>query len=116
MSRLLLVLTLLCASLFAQSDGTLYVVTYIDVYPNFAADTANLLKQFVADSKKDAGFVRYEVMRDVSRPNHFATVEVWRNRAAYEAHLMAAHTKPFRDKLQPWLGSPYDERLYNLAQ
>ena len=33
----------------------LYVVTHIDVYPNFAADTTAVLKQFAADSLKDCG-------------------------------------------------------------
>ena len=59
--------------------------------------------------------MRFEVLRDVERTNHFTVVEIWKSRAAYEAHLMAPHSKPFRDKLQPWLGSPFDERLSYLV-
>jgi quinol monooxygenase YgiN len=118
MSRLVFVV-LCSAALLAQGQSkqeqALYVVTHIDVYPNFAADTAALLKQFSADSMKDAGAVRFEVLRDVERTNHFTVVEVWKSRDAYEAHLVAPHSKPFRDKLQPWLGSPFDERLSYLA-
>ena len=111
-----LILTVLfCAAAWGQSppkqDQALYVVTHIDVYPNFAADTAALLKQFASDSLKDTGAVRFEVLRDVERVNHFTVVEIWKSRATYQAHLAAAHSKPFRDKLQPWLGSPFDERL-----
>ncbi len=112
-------LALCCASALLQAqpkpDQPLYVVTHIDVYPNFAADTTALLKQFATDSLKDAGAVRFEVLRDVERTNHFTVVEIWKSRAAYEAHLTAPHSKPFRDKLQPWLGSPFDERLSYLA-
>ena len=101
----------LCAQ--QKAEPPLHVVTYVDVYPNFAADTAKLLQQFTADNRKDAGFVRFEALRDVARVNHFAIVEVWQSKQAYDAHLAAPHTKAFRDQLQMGLGSPFDERLYN---
>ena len=94
----------------------LYVVTYVDVFPNFAADTAKLFEQFTADSRKDPGVVRFEVLRDVARQNHFAVVEVWETQKAFDGHLALDHTKRFREKLQAWLGSPFDERLYNILQ
>ena len=109
---------LFAAALCAQEPAAkkLYVVTYVDVFPNFAADTNKAMLEFVAASKKDAGFVRFEVMRDVDRVNHFAMVEVWQNRQAYEAHLAQEHTKQFRTRIQPYLGSPFDERLYYVQE
>jgi quinol monooxygenase YgiN len=115
MKRIVLLIILVTfGALFAQQKGEpqLHVVTYVDVYPNFAADTAKYLQQFAADSLKE-GAVRFDVLRDVSRANHFAIVEVWRNRQAYETHLGGQPNKQFREKLQMGLGSPYDERLYN---
>ena len=105
-------------SVWAQQPPSkdLYVVTYIDVFPNFAADTAKLLQEFAAASRKDSGFVRMEVLRDVARQNHFTLVEVWKTQKDFEAHLALVHTKQFREKIQPGLGSPFDERLYNLLQ
>jgi quinol monooxygenase YgiN len=97
----------------AQAEAPLYVVTYIDVFPDFAANTAKALEDFAAASGKDPGFVRFEVMRDVDRINHFAVVEVWKTRKEYEAHLGQAHTKQFRESIQKGLGSPFDERLYH---
>ncbi len=96
----------------AASDE-LHVVTYVDVYPQFAADTARALKQFASDSAKDPGYLRIEVLRDIERSNHFTILEAWKTRKDYEAHLAQPHTKSFREKLQPWLGSPFDERLYH---
>ncbi|HEY2845874.1 MAG TPA: antibiotic biosynthesis monooxygenase [Bryobacteraceae bacterium] len=96
-----------------KGEPQLHVVTYVDVYPNFADNTTKLLQQFAADNRKDAGFVRFEPLRDVARVNHFAIVEVWRSKQDYDAHLTAAHSKKFREQLQPWMGSPFDERLYN---
>jgi quinol monooxygenase YgiN len=117
MRKILLSLAFVCAAtLYAQAPGRLYVVTYVDVYPNFADGTADALRQFVAASKKDPGFVRFEFMRDVSRTNHFAIVEVWQSRQMYEGHLTQPHVKAFREKIQPWMGSPFDERLYNVVE
>ena len=116
MKRIILLIVLVTlGALFAQqkAEPPLHVVTYVDVYPNFADATAKLLQQFAADNRKDAGFVGFDALRDVARANHFAIVEVWQSKQAYDAHLAAPHSKAFRDALQMGLGSPFDERLYN---
>jgi quinol monooxygenase YgiN len=96
-----------------QDQSKLYVVTYVDVFPQGAADTNKWLREFAADSRKDPGSVRFEVLRDVERTNHFTIVEVWQTRQAYDAHTALEHTKRFRENLQKYLGSPFDERLYH---
>jgi quinol monooxygenase YgiN len=98
-----------------DADEKLYVVTHVDVLGQTgAAEAAKILHQFAADSRSDQGSVRFEVLRDPDRLNHFTIVEVWRNRQDFESHLAAAHTRAFREKLQPMLGSPFDERLHKL--
>lgn len=96
-----------------KAEERLYIVTYVDVFPEFAADTVSALHEFEADSRKDPGSVRFEVLQDTSRTNHFTIVEAWQSRKAYESHLKLDHSKKFRERLQPHLGSPYDERLYH---
>jgi quinol monooxygenase YgiN len=102
----------------AQEPGQkLYVVTHVDIGgPALAAEGAKLLQQFAADSVKDPGSVRFELLREPNRINHFTIVEVWQNKQAFETHLALAHTKSFREKIQPLLGSPFDERLHILLQ
>ena len=97
-------------------EKELYVVTHIDVTPNYAADTAKAVAQFAIDSRKDPGSVRFEALRSTDRMNHFELVEVWRSRRDFEAHEAQEHTKQFREKIQPGLGSPFDERLYNVLE
>jgi quinol monooxygenase YgiN len=55
---------------------------------------------------------RFEVLQQSNRQNHCTIVEIWQDQPALEAHVMAAHTRQFRDKFQPMSGSLYDERLY----
>jgi quinol monooxygenase YgiN len=52
------------------------------------------------------------VQQQGNRPNHFTVVEIWADQKAYDAHVMAGHTRQFRDKLGPMSGALYDERLY----
>ncbi len=106
------------STLRAQEPGQrLYVVTHIDILgPTAAADAAKMLLEFAANSRKEAGSVRFEVLREPTRLNHFTVVEVWESRMAFENHLASAHSKAFREKLQPMLGSPFDERLHILLQ
>jgi quinol monooxygenase YgiN len=106
----------LCDIAGAQDiDERLYVVTHLDVLgPNGAAEAATILHEFAVDSRKDQGSVRFEVLRDPVRLNHFTIVEVWRTQQNFESHLAASHSKAFREKLQPMLGSPFDERLHKL--
>lgn len=98
----------------AQGGKSVYVVTHVDVTPNYTADATKLLREFAVESKKDPGVVRFEVLQQDSRANHYTIVEVWQTRQAFEAHSAAEHTKRYREKLQPMLGSPFDERLHEM--
>jgi quinol monooxygenase YgiN len=94
------------------APGAIFVVTHVDVPPPKKDDCIAALKALVADSRKEGNSVRFEVFQQGNRPNHFSVVEIWKNQAAYDAHITAAHTKKFRDQLTPMTGALYDERLY----
>jgi quinol monooxygenase YgiN len=98
----------------ADADESLYVVTHVDVMPKFTEAGRDLLRRFAADSRKDVGAIRIEVLEESSRPNHSTVVEVWQSRKAYDDHLEAVQTRAYRAKLQPMLGSPFDERLHHI--
>jgi quinol monooxygenase YgiN len=92
--------------------GVIYAVTHADAIPPAKDEAMVLLKQLAEASRQDDGGVRFEVLQQRSRLNHFTIVEVWRDQKALEAHVMAAHTRQFRERFQPMSGSLYDERLY----
>ena len=96
----------------AVATGAVYVVTHVDVIPPRKDDGVASLKQLAEDSRKDAGHVRFDVVQQVNRPNHFTVIEVWTDRKAFDTHGMAAHIKQFRERLAPMSGALYDERLY----
>ena len=96
----------------AGGAGAIYSVTHVDVIPPRKDDAVTLLKQLAEDSRKGAGNVRFDVVQQTNRPNHFTVVEAWTDRNAFDRHGMAAPTRAFRERLAPMSGSLYDERLY----
>jgi quinol monooxygenase YgiN len=92
--------------------GAIFVVTHVDVPPPRKGECEAALKTLAADSRKEAGVVRFEVFQQSSRPNHFTVVEAWKNQKAYDDHIVSTHNKKFRDTLTPMTGALYDERLY----
>jgi quinol monooxygenase YgiN len=98
----------------AQEDATVHVVSYIETVPASAKQNAGLLRILADASRKEAGVLRFEVLQRSGRPGHFAIVESWKDQAALDAHNAAAHAKAFRDKLEPSLTSPIDERLCSI--
>jgi len=91
----------------------IYVVTHVDIIPPETAAGTKLVQQYVGDSRKDKGVVRVEASSEISRGNHISIVEVWQNQKAFDEHVAAAHTRQFRQQIDPKLGSPYDERLHH---
>jgi quinol monooxygenase YgiN len=103
----------------AQDSGAhdrIYVVTHVDIVPPNTATGTKLVQQYVADSRKDKGIVQIEASAQISRVNHISIVEVWQNQKAFDEHVAAAHTRQFRQQIDPMLGSPYDERLHLLLE
>jgi quinol monooxygenase YgiN len=97
-------------------SGQVYVMTHVDVMPPFADGCAALLKAMRSQSRNDSGNIGYDVLRQEHEPNHFAVAEVWASGADFEAHVVAAHTVAFRQKLLPMIGALYDERLFTEIQ
>jgi quinol monooxygenase YgiN len=96
-----------------KAAGAVYVVTHIDVIPPGTEVALAALKAMSVDTPKDPGDIEYDVLQQADHANHFTVVEGWTDRAAADAHAMAAHTRGFREKLIPIRGALYDERLYN---
>ena len=96
----------------APSRGGIYVITHVDVIPPRKDDGVAALKRLGEDSRRDHDNLRFEVVQQINRPNHFTVVEIWRDARTVETHSMAAPTREFRDKLATMTGALYDERMY----
>jgi quinol monooxygenase YgiN len=94
----------------------IFVITHVDIDPQFVPDPAvPVLDTFVSDSASDPGVQTFALLSQAGTTNHFQLIEVFANRQAFNAHVSAQHTLDFRNDIQPFLGAPYDERLYHVA-
>ena len=94
--------------------GGIFVATHVDVIPPRKDDGVAALKRLGEDSRRGGDNLRFEVVQQVNRPNHFTVIEIWKDAKAVEAHSMAAPTREFRDKLATMTGALYDERMYRV--
>lgn len=95
----------------AASKGTFYVLTHADALPPASRGT-DILLPLASASRTESGNVRFDVLVQPTRLNHFTLVEVWKDGRAFESHITAPHTKEFREKFLRVTGALYDERLY----
>ena len=96
----------------AVGGGAVYALTHVDLIGAKKDEGIAAVKQLSLDSAQESGNLRYDIWQQGNRPNHLTVVEVWRDKAAFAKHGVAAHTLKFRDPLAPMSGSLYDQRLY----
>ena len=102
----------LAQTVTAQDDGTVYVVTYIEVAPAATAQAAALLTAFAEASRGADGNIQFQALQRIGRSSHFAMLGTWRNAEAQDAHARSAAAARFRDALEPLLYSPVDVRVH----
>src|SRR6266404_7207759 len=93
----------------------IFVITHVDVDPQFVGQARPLLDTFVDDSLNDAGVQTFALLSQTPTLNHFQLVETFANLKAFNAHVSAQHTVDFRNSTTGFLGAPYDERLYQFV-
>jgi len=95
-----------------EERGGIYVVTHVDVTPPTRDATVAVLQAMADQSRKDPGNVRYDIVHQKDRTNHFTTIGVWADQKADDGHQLAPHTMAYRAKIGPMLGALYDQRWY----
>jgi quinol monooxygenase YgiN len=96
------------------TNKSVYVISHVDVAPD--PKVAGMLTELATASRLEDGNIRFDVLLHTMRSNHFEIIETWRSEKALENHAAAAHTKKYRDDIQPALGSPLDERVYKAIE
>ncbi len=90
-----------------------HVVAHVDIAGAAAqAEAPGMLRRLAETSRAEPGCLRFDVLQHMMRANHYTVIEVWLDQKSIDAHRVAAHTKEYRDALQPMSGSPLDERWY----
>jgi len=94
--------------------GEIEVVTHIDVIPTFLAQAQPLILDFVTKSASDPGVREFLLVSWDDITNHFQLIERYQSQRDFDLHVSAQDTVAFRSSLQPFIGAPYDERVYTV--
>lgn len=96
--------TALLASLSARpasaQGNEIYLVTYVEVLPNATASGAALLKGYRDANRNEDGNLRFDVLHEIARPDRFAILEIWKNKAALDGHVKSPDASHFRDGMK----------------
>jgi quinol monooxygenase YgiN len=98
-----------------DAKSRIFVITHVDIDPQFVDQARPLLDTFVSDSASDGGVQTFALLSQTPTTNHFQLIEAFAKQKAFDAHVSAQHTLDFRNGIQPFIGAPYDERLYQFA-
>lgn len=63
------------------------------------------LQRLVANSRAEAGMVRYDLHKRTDARNQFVFYEVWQDVAAFEAHKTSEFMIGHRERVEPFLAS-----------
>jgi quinol monooxygenase YgiN len=96
----------------AEDTKPALVLTYLELLPDGAVQSRDLLKTYTAAAQKAAGVIQFETFQRIGQRNHFAIVESWTDAAAREAFVASPAAKEFRSRLDPLRIGPYDERQH----
>jgi quinol monooxygenase YgiN len=90
----------------------LYVVTYMEVAPNSAAEARKLILAYAGEARKAPGAVQIDALQRISDPGHFALIEQWQSQGAKQAFAATDPVTKFRAGLNPLQSAAYDERIH----
>jgi quinol monooxygenase YgiN len=95
-----------------SGDVPIIVVAHLDIIRSSLDRALAQMHDYVADARREPGVRQIDLLVQVGVPNHFTLVETWASQAAYDAHVAASPARGFRQRIDPFLASPYDDRLH----
>jgi quinol monooxygenase YgiN len=83
------------------------VVVTIDIKPERTDQfIAAMLENARCSVSREAGCLRFDVVQDERTPSRIYLYEVYRDRAAFEAHVAMPHYFVWRDAVKEWFAAP----------
>jgi len=79
--------------------------------PNETKSVVILLQHYRDVSQKEDSNLRTTVLQEIARPNRFAIIEIWKDKAASDAHDKASSSAELIEKVKAVSNAPFDRRL-----
>lgn len=93
----------------------LWSVTHVDILGGHGLDPTTIFVSVANQSRGRNGNLRFDVLQGIPG-NHITLIATWLDRAAFDAYAGSPAALQLRQTIAAHLGSPYDERLYQLVE
>jgi quinol monooxygenase YgiN len=100
----------------APRAGNVMVISHVDLCCGGTPVLEAAMKSLAEAAMKERGMVRYEMLDQLPpRQNHARAYEEWASEQDWVAHNLSQPVRDAFAKMQEYLGTPYDQRLYRLV-
>ena len=96
----------------AATKAGAYAISYLEVRRSAEHAAIDALHAYREASRKEPGWIATEILAQIGRPGHFATIERWADQQALESHDRGDPARRLADRLEPIRTSEYDRRPY----
>ena len=82
------------------------VHVHVNVKPDFVEAFKQATVENAANSVKESGIARFDVIQQTDDPTRFILIEIYKTAEASGAHKETAHYKRWRDTVMPMMAEP----------
>ncbi|MBX7192253.1 MAG: antibiotic biosynthesis monooxygenase [Sandaracinaceae bacterium] len=84
----------------------LIVQVFVHVLPDHVADFVAASEANAAESRKEPGVVRFDLLREEGTTDRFVLLEIYRTDDDPARHKETAHYAAWKTAVEPWMASP----------
>jgi (4S)-4-hydroxy-5-phosphonooxypentane-2,3-dione isomerase len=82
------------------------VCVRIEVTPGHEEDFVRATASNHEGTRKEAGNLRFDVLRQLAEPRKFFLYEVYRDEAGFKSHQETPHYQRWKETVAPWMAVP----------
>lgn len=95
-----------------MADATVHVVAKFVAKPGQEAALKTAITALIAPTRKDPGYIAYDLYESTQRPGEFVLVEEWETKDLLAAHLDTPHLNGFKAAAPDLLAKPLSVQLF----
>jgi quinol monooxygenase YgiN len=97
-------------------EGTVHVLALFTAAPGKEEELEQALIQLIEPTRREAGCIRYDLVRGMGRSAEFAFIEEWESQEALDAHSQAEHVRRAQAEGASLMGAPASIERYRLIR
>jgi quinol monooxygenase YgiN len=97
-------------------QGSVHVLALFTAAPGKEAELEEVLTALIEPTRKEAGCIRYDLVRGLGKSAELAFIEEWESAAHLDAHSQTEHLREAGRKAGPLLTAPASIERYRLIR